>query len=290
MKSVAAIGLPIEFSESQRAALISLLGDDDPAVYRQIRSKLISLGPAVGGWLRPHALSRDPLLRRRAQEIITYFDRQVADNGFLAFCLKQGEDLNLEDGAWLLALTRYPEINVEAYRALLDSFAADLRERVDRNAKASQVLGAINRYLFGELGFAGNEKEYFDPQNSYLNRVIDRRTGNPINLSLFYLLLARRLRLPVAGIGLPGHFICRYQSTAAEIYIDVFNQGRLLSKLDCVNYLSREHYAVRDEYLAPVSPSRMLLRICGNLHQIYVQQEQAEDVARFQHYLVALGR
>ena len=105
--------------------------------------------------------------------------------------------------------------------------------------RSGDLLLIINHYLFDELGFTGNEENYYDPENSYLNRVMDQRTGNPINLCLLYMLLARRLRLPVAGIGLPGHFICRYQSTAAEIYLDPFNRGKFLTKADCVQYLAQ---------------------------------------------------
>src|SRR5207248_2561870 len=113
-----------------------------------------------------------------------------------------------------------------------------------------------------QFGFGGNEDNYYDPDNSYLNRVIDRRTGNPINLCLLYLLLARRLRLPIAGIGLPGHFICRYQSSAEEIYIDAFNHGKFLTKADCVQYLLQGNHRLHEDYLAPVTPRRLMLRVC----------------------------
>jgi regulator of sirC expression with transglutaminase-like and TPR domain len=282
--------LPEELSERRQAALLSLLADDDPAIYQVIRRKILSLGPSVAGWLRPHTLSREPALRRRAQEIVRYFDRQSADNAFLAFCLKHGEEFDLEAGAWLLAQTQYPDINIEAYRALLDSYAAELRERLNPAGEARKTLDAFNHYLFSELGFTGNEANYYDPDNSYLNRVIDHRTGNPISLCLVYLLLARRLRLPIAGIGLPGHFVCRYQSTSVEIYLDVFNRGKLLTKADCINYLVQANFSVRDDYLAPITSRRLLLRICANLHQIYLQLELAEEATRLQRYLVALAR
>jgi regulator of sirC expression with transglutaminase-like and TPR domain len=290
MSRVGTISSPEELSESQKAALLTLLADEDPAVYRKIRNKIVSFGPPAAEWLRPQALNRDPVLRRRAQEIVLCFDRQASDNEFLAFCLKHGEAFDLEQGAWKLAQTQFPDINVSGYQALLDSFAADVQERIDVDAKPEEILGVVNHYLFEELGFIGNEEQYYDPDNSYLNRVLDRRMGNPINLCLLYLLIARRLRLPVTGIGLPGHFICRYQSSSAEIYIDVFNRGKLLAKADCVKYLLQGNYSVREDYLAPVSPRRLLLRICGNLHQIYLHLEQGEAATRLQRYLVALAR
>jgi regulator of sirC expression with transglutaminase-like and TPR domain len=279
-----------ELSESRKAALVNLLADEDPAIYQNIRQKILSFGPSAAEWLRPHTLSREPTLRRRTQELVLKFDRQTADNSFLAFCLNQGQELDLEQGAWLLAQTQYPDINVEGYRALFDSYTTDLGEQVAQAADAESALTCVNKYLFDSLGFFGNEQNYYDPDNSYLNRVIDRRTGNPINLCLVYMLMARRLKLPVTGIGLPGHFICRFQSSAQEIYIDAFNHGKLLSKADCVQYLLQGNYSVRDDYLAPVTPRRMLLRVCGNLHQIYLHLNNTESATRIQRYLVALSR
>jgi regulator of sirC expression with transglutaminase-like and TPR domain len=286
----ASVAGPIELPASQQAALLKLLADDDPTIYRSIRQKILSFGPPAAEWLRPHTRSLDPALRRRSQELVLLFDQQTADDRFLGFCLRHGEDFDLEQGVWLLAQTHYPEINVAGYQALLDSFADELRDRLRLLHKADRILETVNQYLFDELGFFGNEENYYDPENSYLNRVLDRRTGNPINLCLLYLLIARRLRLPVAGIGLPGHFICRYQSSAAEVYIDAFNRGRLLPKAECVQYLLQGNYSVRDDYLAPVSPRRLLLRICGNLHQIYLHLHEAEAATRFQRYLVALAK
>ena len=172
----------------------------------------------------------------------------------------------------------------------MDGFAGELRQRVDLRARASKILAETNAYIFGELGFAGNEDNYYDPENSYLNRVLDRRTGNPINLCLAYLLLARRLRLPIVGIGLPGHFICRFQSSSDEVYIDPFNLGRLLTKADCVHYLVRGNYDLHEDYLTPVTPRRLLMRVCSNLHQVYLHLEMDGEATRFQRYLVALAR
>lgn len=290
MSSAGTTTLTKELSQGERLALVSLLADEDPAVYRTIRETILSYGPPAAEWLRPHIMSDDPALRRRAQQIVLHFDRQASDDQFIAFCLRHGEEFDLEQGTWLFAKTQYPLINVEAYQALLDGYANELRGRLAPATAPKEFLAITNQYLFSELGFAGNEENYYDPENSYLNRVMDRRTGNPINLCLLYLLLARRLRLPVAGIGLPGHFICRYQSTAAEVYFDPFNRGKFLTKADCVQYLTSANFSLRDDYLAPVSPRRWLLRICSNLHQIYQRLEQAAEAMRVQRYLVALAR
>src|SRR5580704_17986870 len=111
---------PGKLDEKQRKALISLLADEDQAVYRTVRQNLISHGPIAAQWLRDYTLSDDPLLRRRAVEITDHFSRIDADIELLAFCLNQGEDFDLEQSVLLLARTQYPGINLEAYSALLD--------------------------------------------------------------------------------------------------------------------------------------------------------------------------
>lgn len=277
-------------SENQRAALISLLADDDPAIYRLIRSKLISYGPVAREWLRPHTLSSDARMRRRALEILNHHARQAGDECFFDFCQHNGEDLNLEEAVGLLAATKYPEINREAYSALFDAWAGELRERIDLRATAEQTLTSINRFLFEELGFSGDDHYGYEPERCYLNRVVDKRTGNPIGLCALYLFIARRLRLPITGIGLPGHFICRYQSSKTEIYIDCFRKGIFLTKGDCIKYLLHANYGLTEGHLSPISAKRILLRMCKNLVTTYGHLEETEEAARVHRYVAALSR
>ena len=277
-------------NDRERTALLNLLGDSDPAIYTAVRERILSHGSSVCDWLRPHTLSSDAVVRKHAHAIILHFESRDADHEFLSFCLRHGEDLDLETGALKLAATTYPEINFAAYRAVLDEFAEELRGRINPDAEARTHLATINDYLFNELGFHGNEESYFDPKNSYLNQALDRRTGNPISLCLIYILLARRLQLPITGIGLPGHFVCRYQSSAGSIYIDAFDRGRLLTKTDCVQYLIHSAFGLHEQFLTPVPPRRWLMRICGNLHQSYLHLEQHDNATRMQGYIMALSR
>jgi len=278
-----------QLGEAQRRALISLLADDDSSVYQTVRQKLLSYGAEVSEWVKPETLSDNPVLRRRALEIQDYFGKQIADEQFLRFCQNQGEEFDIEQGALLLARTQFPRINPVGYTALLDDFASELRDRLDLNGPAEYILHVVNDYLFDELKFVGNEKDYYDPENSYLSRVLDRRTGNPISICLVYLLVTKRLRLPMAGIGLPGHFLCRYQNSRYEIYVDAFNRGKSLTRADCIKYLMKIRHRLDESYLAPVTPRRILLRMCANLHQIYTQTKASAESERLQKYLVTLA-
>lgn len=280
----------IEPRENEKKAFLNLLADEDQHVYHTIRAKILSYGHGAVRWLQPCTLSSDPVLRRRSVEIIQHLSRQASDNRFIAFCLTQSQDLDPEEGALLLARTQYPDINPLAYQALFDSYAADLREQVDPSAPAEQIIAIINDFLFEQLGYCGNEEDYFDPDNSYLNRVVDRRTGNPISLCSVYLFVARRLRLPLVGIGMPGRFLCRFQTATEEIFIDAFNRGKLLTKAECRKYLIQTRNGFKESDLAPFTNRGTLLRMCSNLHEIYSHLGLAEEVTRFQRYIVALAR
>jgi regulator of sirC expression with transglutaminase-like and TPR domain len=276
--------------EPQVDALIKLLGDEDPMVYQAVRQKLISLGRDTQMWLKPHSLSSDATVRRHARDIIQHFDREIADTRFMAYCLQDESLLDLEKGALLLAQTQYPDLNPEAYSALIDDLAGELRDFLAASDPKERLLVRVNEFIFTKLGFTGNMENYYDPDNSFLNRVLDRRTGNPVSLCLVYVLLMRRLGFQVSGVGLPGHSVCRFQSANEEVYVDCFNLGKLLTRNDCVEHLTRCKHDVRDEYLQPMSTRRMLARMCGNLEQIYIELKQNEDAQRVQRYLFALTR
>ncbi|HTG45740.1 MAG TPA: transglutaminase-like domain-containing protein [Verrucomicrobiae bacterium] len=291
MSAISVAERPSEPREGEKKALLNLLADEDPSVYQTIRAKILTYGFSATRWLQPSTLSSDAVLRRRAVEIIQHLSRQAADNRFLAFCLRQGEELDIEDGAFLLAQTQYPDVNTQAYQALFDNYAADLREQIGPANSAEQTIAVINHYLFDELGYHGNEENYYEPENSYLNRVMDKRTGNPISLCTIYLAVGRRLRLPIVGIGMPGHFLCRYQTPTEEtLFIDAFNRGKLLTKADCVKYLVHTRDGFKDAYLAPISARRSLWRMCSNLHQIYSELSLSDEAARFQRYVAALSK
>lgn len=276
--------------ERQRVALISLLVDDDPTIYHLVRIKLLSCGFQACEWLRPHLLSSDPVMRRRALEIVHSLARQNSDELFLDFCLHHGEDLDLESALGLLAQTQYPDINRTAYQAVLDLWASELFEEVEQSPEPEQKLSLLNHYLFKKLQFTGQQHGYQDPESCYLNRVMDKRSGSAITLSVIYILLGRRLQLPLAGVALPGHFVCRYQDPTREIYVDVFRGGKFWTKVECIRQLLTSHHGVHDGYLTPISSRRILLRMCATLHQAYAQLDMVEEAARVQRYLLALAK
>ncbi|RME89810.1 MAG: hypothetical protein D6766_14220 [Verrucomicrobia bacterium] len=272
----------------ERAALVALLGDEDPEVFHAVKKRLLECAPESAAWLKEAVLDPDPCVRRHAQEVVRAIARQNADWRFLDFCRRHREEMDLEEGLWLLAATRYPEINIEAYRALLDQFAAELDQRLPRQRRSLACLAVMNDFLFNELRFRGNLEDFHDPDNSYFNRVIDRRTGNPISLCALYWLLARRVGLPVVGVNMPLHFLCRFQTARETVFIDAFNRGKLLTRTDCIRFLQEHGPGFEETALAPATARKTLRRFCLNLQQTYLSRRLTEEAARLGRYLRAL--
>jgi regulator of sirC expression with transglutaminase-like and TPR domain len=201
---------------------------------------------------------------------------QQAHERFAALAAGDESDLDLARAALYLAAEEYPDLDVDAYVARLDAMARDTAELPLDTAPPLGRLLALNRYLFAEHGFIGNAYSYYDPRNSFLNEVLDRHTGIPITLSVVYLEVGWRLELPVAGVGMPGHFLVGYYAEPQPRYVDVFNQGVLLARDDCAARLRDSFgsgFVFRDEHLAPVSRRQILTRMLTNLKQVYSQRE-----------------
>jgi regulator of sirC expression with transglutaminase-like and TPR domain len=273
----------------RQLALLTLLGDDDPAISDGIRAQLIAGGQGTLDWLENHRYHDEPSVRRRIREIFQHFAAAKADTEFLSFVLAHGEHFDLEHAVWLFVRTRYPETPVNGYRAQLDEWAAELRPLVRESSTAERKLQHINQVLYEKLGFKGNAANYYDSENSYLNRVMDRRRGIPISLCLLYLFLTQRLDLPVTGIGMPGHFLCRYQTSREEFYIDAFHDGQLLTKIDCRKRLKDFAVDFDEAALLPISSRRILQRVVANLHLIHQEAGERREGDRLQRYLMALA-
>jgi regulator of sirC expression with transglutaminase-like and TPR domain len=142
---------------------------------------------------------------------------------------------------------------------------------------------ALNRYMFQELGFRGNAEQYYDARNSYLNEVIDRRTGIPISLSTVYMELARRGGLEVEGVGLPGHFVVRVQTPARPLLVDPFHGGTLLTEKDCQDRLDRifnGKVKLEPKMLRACKRKDMLERMLRNLKAIYLRDQDVDRALR----------
>ena len=194
--------------------------------------------------------------------------------------------------ALLIARDEYPELDAGLYDRLAQDHADALREEIDGIEPQPLKMHAINRHLFEELGYSGNTTEYYDPRNSYLNEVFERRLGNPLSLALVQIEVARRLDVPLDGVSFPGHFLVRLPvGDDGVLVMDPFNRGRPLD-VDELRDRAKPHLggAAPDDnalnrILDPASNRAMLVRLLRNLHGVYSERDdwpRAMPVAHFQ--------
>jgi regulator of sirC expression with transglutaminase-like and TPR domain len=198
------------------------------------------------------------------------------------------EQIDIAYIALLFASEVYPDLNVDGYLDRLDEMASAVRPRL---AYLHPTV-ALKEFLSDELGFRGNADDFFDPRNSYLNQVLDRRTGIPISLSVVYIELARRLDLPLVGIGLPGHFIVRYDGDDEPLYLDPFNGGVTMSVDDCrqrVAEISDGRLPFNPSFLDPVGSRQILARMLRNLKGIYVARTEFDQALSVVEKLILLN-
>lgn len=214
-----------------------------------------------------------------------------AREAFVGEVAKDEKELNLAYATLLIVDELAGESEIPRYLTLLDEMAETVRAPIRAAGTALQAVQALNRYLFEDLGFAGNVANYYHPDNSFLNKVLESKTGIPISLSVVYLEVGWRLGLPLWGVGLPGHFIVAHGPPADPLFIDVFHQGQLLTDRECLA-LSRlpesnlERF--RREYLKPITKQAILFRMLLNLKQIYLNWEDWEAAYRTVGLMLAL--
>ena len=158
----------------------------------------------------------------------------------------------------------------------LDRFALELQPRLVAASGPAEQVAVLNRFLFDELHFAGNLANYNDPANSFLDQVVDTRTGLPITLAVVYLEIAWRLGLPLVGCALPGHFLVRYPSSAGDLVIDPFNRGRLWSSDECASQVAQYYGSsaslVMERVMQPPTKHEILTRMLRNLKGVYLER------------------
>lgn len=188
-------------------------------------------------------------------------------------------DVALDVASLELASIEFPGLDFEPSLLRLDEMAGEIRGRLGSSAAPLDFIRVANQVLFEEIQFRGNAGEYYDPRNSCLNSVLSRRIGIPITLSVIYMETARRLKRPVYGVGLPGHFIVAYEDPEARYWIDPFHHGRILSYADCLT-LAKQTAGVdlrsNPAVLEPVDTRQILVRMLSNLKSIYLRGQAFE--------------
>jgi regulator of sirC expression with transglutaminase-like and TPR domain len=189
----------------------------------------------------------------------------------------EAEFFPLDRASLIMALEEYPDLDIQQYLRRLDTLAARADVLIGVDRAAANVIKGINEVLFVQEGLRGNSDDYYDPRNSYINEVLDRRLGIPISLSVIYMEISRRIDFSIKGIGFPGHFLVKHVTNDRDIIIDPFNMGRIITLNECQELLDKIYkgtMVMNASLLQPMEKRTIITRMLYNLKSVYTQKEQ----------------
>ena len=276
--------------KNQISHLIYLIDDRDEFVREQVREQLIKVGEDAIPFLEVNARTENLKIKSIASEIIqAIIPKQL---------LRQFEQLaqsspsghwSLEKGVILLQKFGYPDEETDSLSQSLDLLAKELSTLIEDSQSPEQIIQILTRYLFFEKGFEGNKIDFFETDNTYFSRVLDRRKGIPITLTALCVFLGQRIGLPIVGVGLPGRYIAKYESLTQPIYFDPFNEGRVLSQEDCASLTEQMGYHFEEHYLIAATSRETLTRMMNNLIVIYNKNSEPEKARCLSEFIKALS-
>ena len=256
--------------DSKFKALMKLLDDNDPQVFAAVERELLDGGDDVARMLEMEIDNADMNVRRRIENLVSkmHLDKLQKEYDLLLDFVSR-PDFSLERALLLLAKPLYPGLEFAMIESELNDLANDLRKRIAAIEDPYDIVQHVNEFFLTEMGFAGNSKDYYNPDNSILHRVLQTRRGIPISLGIVYLLVGRRLNLPVYGVGAPAHFLVKFVLEGKEFYVDVFNGGRIMSRKDAEDSISDMGFAFESRFLKTSSDLEMLARTCRNMARAF---------------------
>ena len=273
----------------QISFLIKLLTDRDEFVRNRVQEQLIDLGEDALPFLEIAVRGGDDDLRIQANSVIQSILPQKLAEKFRQLAQKGlGQDIDLETGMMLIMEFGYPNSDPEEFRQKLDELAQNFADILNPEAEPPEIVAAFTHFLFQQKGFKGNKDDYQNPDNSFLNKVLDNQTGLPITLSAICVLLAKRLHLPIVGVGMPGHYIVKYSLPIEPIYFDPFHQGRLLTKKECIQIVEQFGHSFEEHFLSQATQRETLIRMLNNLIQVYKKSNETKKAETLTKYIKIL--
>ncbi|MFC0317635.1 MULTISPECIES: transglutaminase-like domain-containing protein [Olivibacter] len=276
-------------------SLIHLLDDPDEEVFRHVEEKLLTLGTAViapleAAWEK----SFDSFLQSRIENLIHKIQFEQVFNELELWYMGGGFDLL--QGLIIVNKYQYPDLEDQTIINQVEEIKRDAWLEMMYNMSAVEKVRLLNNVFYNMHGFKGNTKNYHDPQNSYIGKVLETRRGNPILLAALYSIVAQRLDIPIYGVNLPRHFILAYmdeQIKADEagvlFYINAFNRGQIFGRHDVLSFLKQLNLPNDEQFFLPCDNLAIVSRVLRNLLASYNQAGSLEKAAEIQRLLGIFG-
>jgi regulator of sirC expression with transglutaminase-like and TPR domain len=264
-------------NESEIKALVILLDDDDSEVVQHVEKHLKTLGGTVIPLLEDHWQENglNPDLQKKIEDLIHDLQYNLVIERLLAWKKSGHEDLL--EGMWIVATYQYPDLHIEKLKQYINDMYFDAWLEFQEDMHPHDQVRVLNQVFFDKYKFLPNTKNFHSAANSMINQVFDLKKGNPISLCVVYLLLAKRLGMPISGVNLPSLFVLTYKTPQLQFYINIFNRGLIFSKIDISNYIKQMHLQPQDSFYQPCSNLDIVCRVLRNL---VVAFEKVADIER----------
>ena len=262
-------------------ALISLLEDPDKEIFDSVKSRLVELGIEVLPELESAWESNyDSLIQERTENIINEIHFRDIVRSLKKWIQKK--DKNLLEAWFIISKYQYPDIDEQFYRTKIYNLVSQINLEVEQTYSELEKISAFNRVFFTQNGFRGNTRNFQSPDNSFINTVIDKHMGNPLTLSMLYIIIAEKINLPICGVNMPKHFIIGFEDVneingdPIKFYINPFNKGAILNRQDLEVYLKREKLKEDSKYFTPCGNTTVIKRLLNNLFHSFTFQSKNE--------------
>jgi len=254
----------LELNKKEFKALVSLLEDDDEEINRHVEGKIMSLGSDIIPYLEEQwENSFDPNIQSKIEDMIHTLQFSRLKERMRAWKENGGE--SLLEGMWLISLYQYPDTELNDLNKEIEQIYYDIWVELQEDLHPYDQIKIINGALFTKLKFRANTKNFHSPNNSFLKSVLESKKGNPISLSVVYMLVAEKLGMPIYGVNLPNLFIITYKNPDIQFYVNAFNRGLIFSKKDIDNYLANLNLTPKPIYYEPCSNEDIIKRVLRNL-------------------------
>ncbi|MDA0710719.1 MAG: transglutaminase-like domain-containing protein [bacterium] len=260
--------------------IIDLLSDEDADIAASMRHKLYEMGEEVVQSLLD-ATDPDSRVHKEASRVLMRFREPSLEDRFRNLATDEFGDIDLEEGVFTLARFAYPHLDVGGYKTRLGHMAFELAPQVAPDDHPIRVIRTLNHYLFESQKFRAPLT--YDADDTYINRVLDRKRGWPITLSVVYLLLGQRIDLPLVGIAMPKHYLVKYRAPGGqEIYIDAYHHGQVLTPNECAELIGTK---LTDDLLPEATNRFTLFRMMNNLKHTYLNEGDGTSADRLSHLI-----
>jgi len=273
-------------NSTEISALVKLLDDPDQEVFQLVEQRLLEHGAAAisfleGAWVA----SMDSLLQERIEDLVHRI-QFISVKEDLSLWYQSGA-FDLLHGAMVINRYQYPDLDEQKIINQIDDIKREIWLGLQTEMSSIEKIKLFNHVFYNYFGFSGNTKNHHDPQNSYINQVLESKRGNQISLAIIYSTIAQKLDIPVYGINLPQHFILGYIDEGKQVeqdfgvlfYINAFNRGAIFGKHDVDHFLRQLNLDPQPGYYAPCSNVEIIRRVIRNLISAYNNAGAVEKVS-----------